>query len=140
MNVINWIDTRGVFRVLHEFRSHPMILYSFGGFTDHDGKYGEKGTLISPAAGAGSTSLRFPMEQWGINFKYLFNAPDLLMDIKAILSFANAAMVVKKLKHARLGMIGFNDIGLYSTSLNPSKLRLRKYPPYCSKGLHTALI
>lgn len=123
VNIINWIDTRGVYRVLYEFRNEPMILYSFGGFTDFEGKFGEKGTLISPAAGAGSTSLRMPMEQWGIKFKYLFNAPDSLMDISGIMSFARAAHTVKKLGHTRLGMIGFNDMGLYSTSYNPSKLR-----------------
>ena len=123
VNIINWIDTRGVFRVLHEFRNEPMILYSFGGFTDHEGRFGEKGTLISPAAGAGSTSLRFPMEQWGIKFKYLYNAPDSPMDIEGILSFAKAASAMKRLRHARLGMIGYNDMGLYSTGLNPTKLR-----------------
>lgn len=36
-----------------------MILYSLGAFTDHEGRFGEKGTLISPAAGAGATSLRY---------------------------------------------------------------------------------
>ena len=41
VNINNWIDTRGVFTVLHEFRHEPMVLYSFGGFTD------ENGTLIS---------------------------------------------------------------------------------------------
>lgn len=123
VNIINWIDTRGVFRVLHEFRNEPMILYSFGGFTDHEGQFGEKGTLISPAAGAGSTSLRFPMEQWDIKFKYLYNAPDSPMDIEGILSFAKAASVMKKLRHARLGTIGYNDMGLYSTGINPTKLR-----------------
>jgi L-fucose isomerase-like protein len=123
VNIINWIDTRGVFRVLHEFRNEPMILYSFGGFTDHEGRFGEKGTLISPAAGAGSTSLRMPMEQWGIRFKYLYNAPDSPMDIEGIMSFAKAAHAMKKLRSTRLGMIGFNDMGLYSTSYNPSKLR-----------------
>ena len=123
INIINWIDTRGVFRVLHEFRNEPMILYSFGGFTDHEGRFGKKGTLISPAAGAGSTSLRMPMEQWGIRFKYLFNAPDSLMDIEGIMSFAKAAYTMKRLRHTRLGMIGFNDMGLYSTCFNPSKLR-----------------
>ena len=116
------------FRVLHEFRHEPMILYSLGGFTDHEGKFGEKGTLISPAAGAGSTSLRFPMEQWGIKFKYLFNAPDAPMDIQGILSFARAAAVRKKLRYARLGMIGFNDMGLYSTGINPTRLRDRIGP------------
>jgi len=123
VNILNWIDTRGVFRVLHEFRNEPMILYSFGGFTDHKGEFGEKGTLISPAAGAGTTSLRFPMEQWGIKFKYLFNAPDAPMDIEGILSFAKAAATMKRLRFARLGMIGYNDMGLYSTGLNPTKLR-----------------
>lgn len=123
INIINWIDTRGVFRVLHEFKNEPMILYSFGGFTDHEGEFGEKGTLISPAAGAGSTSLRFPMEQWGIKFKYLFNAPDSPMDVKGILKFGRAAKVAKDLQYARLGMVGFNDMGLYSTGYNPTKLR-----------------
>jgi L-fucose isomerase-like protein len=123
VNIINWIDTRGVFRVLHEFRNEPMILYSLGGFTDHEGKFSSKGTLISPAAGAGSTSLRFPMEQWGIKFKYLYNPPDSPMDIDGILSFAKAASTMKQLRHARLGMIGYNDMGLYSTSFNPGKLR-----------------
>lgn len=123
VNILNWIDTRGVFRVLHEFRKEPMILYSFGGFTDHEGKFAEKGTLISPAAGAGSTSLRLPMEQWDIKFKYLFNAPDSLMDIEGIMSFARASHAMKRLRYARLGMIGFNDMGLYSTGLNPARLR-----------------
>jgi L-fucose isomerase-like protein len=123
VNIMNWIDTRGVFRVLHEFRNEPMILYSLGGFTDHEGKFEEKGTLISPAAGAGSTSLRLPMELWGIKFKYLFNAPDSPMDIEGIISFARAAHTMKALRYARLGMIGFNDMGLYSTGYNPTLLR-----------------
>ncbi len=123
VNIINWIDTRGVFRVLHEFRDKPMILYSLGGFTDHEGTFEKKGTLISPAAGAGSTSLRLPMEQWGIKFRYLFNAPDAPMDIEGILSFARAAHTAKRLRYSRLGMIGFNDMGLYSTGYNPTLLR-----------------
>jgi hypothetical protein len=64
VNIINWVDTRGVFQVLHEFRHEPMVLYSFGGFTD------QSGTLISPAAGAGSTSLRLPMQQMGMKFNF----------------------------------------------------------------------
>ena len=41
INIINWVDTRGVFRVLHEFRHEPMVLYSFGGFTDAHGRCAE---------------------------------------------------------------------------------------------------
>jgi L-fucose isomerase-like protein len=115
-NIINWIDYRGVMRVLLEFRHEPMVLYSFGGFTDGN-------TLISPAAGAGSTSLRYPLERWGFHFTYLFNAPDSAMDVQGILEFGRAAQVMKRLRRARVGMIGFNDMGLYSTGYNVTTLR-----------------
>jgi L-fucose isomerase len=115
-NVINWIDTRGVIRVLMEFRDKPLVLYSFGGFT-------EGGTLISPAAGAGSTSLRYPLERWGFSFVYLFNAPDSPMDVAGIVKFGRAAQVARRLRKARVGMIGWNDMGLYSTGFNASTLR-----------------
>jgi L-fucose isomerase-like protein len=117
VNIINWIDTRGVFRVLQEFRHEPMVLYSFGGWTD------ENGTLISPAAGAGSTSVRYPLEQWGYKFKYLFNGPDCPMDVSGIMKFGRAAQTIKRLRKSRLGMIGFNDMGLYSTGINITRLR-----------------
>jgi L-fucose isomerase-like protein len=117
VNIINWVDTRGVFRVLHAFRDKPMVLYSFGGWTD------EHGTLISPAAGAGSTSVRYPLEQWGFKFKYLFNGPDQPMDTQGIVTFGRAAIAVRKLRETRLGMIGFNDMGLYSTGINTTRLR-----------------
>ena len=71
---------RAASRILYEFRNEPIVLYSKGGFTEDD-------TLISPAAGAGSTALRYPMELWGIKYKYLFNAPDTPMDVEGIVKF-----------------------------------------------------
>ena len=115
-NIINWIDYRGVIRVLREFKHQPLVLYSFGGSTDGD-------TLISPAAGAGSTSFRYPLERWGFKFRYLFNGPDMPMDVESIVKFGCAAQVMKKLRYARIGMVGFNDMGLYSTGYNVTMLR-----------------
>jgi L-fucose isomerase len=115
-NVINWIEVRGVTRVLLEFRDKPVLLYSLGGFTEGD-------TLISPAAGAGSTALRYPLEKWGFKFKYLFNGPDTPMDVDGIIKFGRAAQVMKKLRYSRIGMIGFNDMGLYTTGFNSTRLR-----------------
>jgi L-fucose isomerase-like protein len=116
VNVINWIDPRAATRLLYEFRHEPIVLYSKGGFTEGD-------TLISPAAGAGSTALRYPMERWGIKFKYLFNAHDEAMDVEGILKFGRAAQVMKKLRQARVGILGFNDMGLYTTGFNVTSLR-----------------
>src|SRR5512135_3054394 len=94
VNVINWIDPRAATRLLYEFRHEPIVLYSKGGYTEQtaDGP-----TFISPAAGAGSTALRYPMERWGIKFKYLFNSHDRPMDIQGILQFGRAAQVMRKL-------------------------------------------
>jgi L-fucose isomerase-like protein len=116
VNVINWIDPRAATRLLYEFRHDPIVLYSKGGFTEGD-------TLISPAAGAGSTALRYPMERWGIKFKYLFNAPDEAMDVDGIIKFGRAAQVMKKLRQARVGILGFDDMGLYTTGFNVTSLR-----------------
>jgi L-fucose isomerase-like protein len=116
INVINWIDPRAATRILYEFRNEPIVLYSKGGFTEGD-------TLISPAAGAGSTALRFPMERWGIKYKYLFNAHDTPMDTAGILEFGRAARAMKLLRKTRVGIIGFNDMGLYTTGFNVTNLR-----------------
>jgi len=101
---------------LYEFRDQAIVLYSYGGFT-------EGNTLISPAAGAGSTALRYPLERWGAKFKYLFNGPDMPMDVQGIGKFGHAAQVRRKLRKARVGMVGFNDMGLYTTGYNVTTLR-----------------
>jgi L-fucose isomerase-like protein len=116
VNVINWIDPRAATRILYEFRGEPVVLYSKGGFTEGD-------TLISPAAGAGSTALRYPMERWGMKFTYLFNGHDQPMDVQGILKFGRAARAMKKLRGARVGILGFNDMGLYTTGFNVTTLR-----------------
>ncbi len=116
VNVINWIDPRAATRLLYHFRNEPIVLYSKGGFTEGD-------TLISPAAGAGSTALRFPMERWGIKHKYLFNGPDMPMDVDGIVKFGRAARAMKRLRTARVGILGFNDMGLYTTGFNVTTLR-----------------
>ncbi len=116
VNVINWIDPRAATRILYEFRNQPIVLYSFGGFTEGD-------TLVSPAAGAGSTALRYPLERWRVKFKYLFNGPDMPMDVDGIIKFGRAAQVMRKLRTARIGILGFNDMGLYTTGFNVTTLR-----------------
>ncbi|NLE45170.1 MAG: hypothetical protein GX620_10645 [Chloroflexi bacterium] len=116
VNTMNWIDPRAATRVLYEFRDVPIVLYSYGGYTEGD-------TLISPAAGAGSTALRYPMERWGIKYRYLFHGPDMPMDVENIVKFGRAAQVKRKMRSARLGIVGFNDMGLYTTGFNVTTLR-----------------
>jgi L-fucose isomerase-like protein len=115
-NIVNWIEVRGVTRVLLEFRDRPILLYSMGGFT-------EGGTLICPAAGAGLAAIRYPLERWGFRFKHLFNAPDTPMDVEGIVKFGRAAQTARRLRRARVGMIGFNDMGMFTTDFYAVRLR-----------------
>lgn len=115
-NVINWVEYRAATRMLLAFRDRPVVLYSYGGAT-------EAGTLISPAAGAGSTALRFPLERWGVRFAYLFNAPDTPMDVAGVIRFGRAAGAARRMRRARVGLVGFNDMGLYTTAFDVTRLR-----------------
>jgi L-fucose isomerase-like protein len=115
-NVINWVDYRAATRLLLAFRDRPVVLYSYGGFTEGD-------VLVSPAAGAGSTSLRYPMERWGFKYRYLFNGPDRPMDTAGIVRFARSARAARRLHHARLGIFGWHDMGLFTTAFDVARLR-----------------
>ncbi len=115
-NIVNWIEVRGVTRVLMAFRDRPVLLYSMGGFTEGD-------TLICPAAGAGLAAIRYPLERWGFRFKHLFNAPDTPIDVEGIVKFGRAAQTARKLRQSRVGMIGFNDMGMFTTDFSAVKLR-----------------
>jgi L-fucose isomerase-like protein len=117
-NVVNWVEYRAVTRVLLAFRERPLVLYSYGGFTDSD-----SGTLVSPAAGAGSTALRFPLERWGFHFAYLFNGPDAPMDVEGVTGFGRAARAARRLRSARVGLVGWGDMGLYTTAFDVTRLR-----------------
>jgi arabinose-5-phosphate isomerase len=59
----------------------------------------------------------------GFRFKHLFNAPDSPLDVQGILCFARAARTEGLLRSARVGMIGFNDMGLFTTDFSTVKLR-----------------
>jgi L-fucose isomerase-like protein len=121
LDVINWIDVRSATRVALEFRDRPMVLYSYGGRT-------EGGVLVSPAAGAGSTGLRQPLERFGIRFTYLYNPPDSPMDTAGVLRAARVARTARRLERARIGMVGAHDMGLMTTPFDVTRLRGRIGP------------
>jgi L-fucose isomerase len=45
------------------------------------------------------------------------------MDVQGIVRFGRAAHAMKRLRHARVGIVGFNDMGLYTTGFNVTRLR-----------------
>lgn len=114
--VVSWTESPNVIATLREFSSKPILLWGLGGRT-------EQGRLVSPAAQAGTSALRQPMEALGFRFRFIYDHPDAPMSLQAIRDFAEVAWAVARLAHSRIGLLGYADMGLYSTMFDGVSLR-----------------
>jgi len=114
--IASWVESPLVMAVAREFSHKPMLLWGLGGYT-------QNGSLISPASQAGTSGLREPLDAVGFKFKYIYDWPDSPMNLDKVESFAQVARAVKKLSRARIGMMGYGDMGLYVTMFDGLSLR-----------------
>lgn len=117
----SWIETPVVIRVLAEFRHLPILVWGLGGFS-------KEGSLVSPAAPAGTSALCDVMDRFGIRFQHIYEWPDSPLRPHRIREFALAVQTVKKLSHSRIGMMGYADMGLYTTMFDGVSLRAKLGP------------
>ena len=111
-----WIPSHVVIRIASEFKDKPMILWSLAGDTS-------RGSLITTAAQAGATALRKPMEDMGYRFEFIYEIPGSELHTKKIEEFARAAAAVGRLKHGKVGQMGYRDMRLYGTMFDGVSLR-----------------
>ncbi len=114
--IASWIESPMVMAVAKEFSHKPILLWGLGGYT-------RNGSLVSPASQAGTSGLREPFQAIGLKFKYIYDWPDSPMNLDKVKSFAQVAQAVKKLAHARVGIMGYGDMGLYVTMFDGLSLR-----------------
>lgn len=114
--IASWIESPMVMAVAREFSHKPILLWGLGGYTQNE-------SLVSPASQAGASALREPFQAIGLKFKYIYDWPDSPMNLDKVESFAQVAKAVKKLAHARVGMMGYADMGLYVTMFDGLSLR-----------------
>lgn len=119
--VPSWIETPVVMRVLMNFRNLPVLVWALGGFT-------RDGSLVSPAGPAGTSAMRGVLEQFGFRFKLIYEWPDTPLRPERVEEFAIAVQTVKTLAHARIGMMGYADMGLYTTMCDGVSLRAKIGP------------
>lgn len=119
--VPSWIETPVVMRVLMEFRHLPVLVWGLGGFT-------RDGSLVSPAAPAGTSALRDVLDRFGFRFKHIYEWPDSPLRPERVRDFELAVRTVKTLAHARIGMMGYADMGLYATMFDGLSLRSKIGP------------
>lgn len=113
-----WIPSHAVINVISEFKEKPMILWGLTG-EEIDGRW------VTTAAQAGTTALRKPMEDMGYKFAYIYETPGGRPKDAEIEQFARAASAVAKLKHGKVGQMGFRDMRLYGTMFDGVSLKAK---------------
>ena len=116
--VIAWTETPVIVGFLRDYLHLPILLWGRGGCTVN-------GRLVSPAAQAGTAAARETLESLGAKFQYLYDYPDQPMRLDAVGKFCTIASAVNVLAHARMGMMGYADMGLYSLMFDGLELRKR---------------
>ncbi len=114
--VVAWTETPVIVGILRDYLSLPILLWGLGGYTVN-------GRLVSPAGQAGTPAVRDTLVSLGAKFKYIYDYPDSPMNIEKVRDFCTAAHAVKIMSHARIGMMGYADMGLYSIMFNGLDVR-----------------
>ena len=114
--VAGWVPTHAVIRVTDAFRNLPMVLWGLCGWM-------ENGRLVTTADQAGTTAIRPVLEAMGYRFRYVYSVIGKEPPLKKIDSFLRAANAAARLRHARIGSMGYRDMLLYGTQFEGNSLR-----------------
>lgn len=114
--IAGWVPTHAVIKVTDVFRNLPMLLWGLCGWR-------ENGKIITTAPQAGTAALRPAFEALDYRFKFVYSIighPEPLESINAFLKAANTAA---KLRHARVGTMGYRDMLLYGTQYEGNSMK-----------------
>jgi L-fucose isomerase-like protein len=112
-----WIPTHTVIDTITPFRDTPVIVWGLTG-EQIDGR------LVTTADQAGTTALRHPLKTLGFRFRYVYDTPDApYCAAEKVRAFCEVARTAAKLRTAKVGMIGYRDMGLYGTLADVPSLR-----------------
>ena len=114
--VAGWVPTHAVIRVTDEFRTLPMVLWGLCGWM-------ENGHIVTTAEQAGTTALRPALEAMDYTFKYVYDVIGEPEPIDEIASYVRAAYAARRMRHARVGTMGYRDMLLYGTQFEGNSMR-----------------
>ena len=112
VNYVSWHITPYIMRTLKDYPTVPVLVWGIGGWTDASGK------LIAPASAAGTTAIGPVLRQFGFKHVLINEKPDEELRLKDVDRFLRAVGAMKAVRHSRIGLYGYADMGLYSCSYN----------------------
>jgi L-fucose isomerase-like protein len=93
-----------------------MVLWGLCGWLRGD-------VLVTTADQAGTSALRKAFEDFGYRYRYVYNVVGRKPPIGSIDAFGKAARAARLLEGAKLGMMGYRDMNLYTTLYDGVSLR-----------------
>lgn len=113
---VSWHITTNIMHVLKNFRDVPVLIWGIGGVTDSTGK------LHAPAACAGITGFIPVAKEFGFKYKIIMEEPDSPHAYDEVADYIHSVSCAKRIRAARIGLIGYADMGLYSLSYDKTAL------------------
>ncbi len=116
VDFVSWHITINVMHILKKYRDVPLLIWGIGGFTDNTGK------LHAPAAGAGVTGFVPIVKELGFKYKIIMEKPDEEHAFSRVADYIHSVSCAKRIKSARIGLIGYADMGLYTCAYDKTAL------------------
>jgi L-fucose isomerase-like protein len=110
VHFVSWHITPYVMRTLKDYRTVPLLVWGTGGWRDAGGK------IISPAAAAGTTALVPLLQEMGYTYSLINERVDEPHRFRDAERFLRAVGAAKAVRHLRIGLYGYADMGLYTCS------------------------
>ena len=110
VHFVSWHITPYVMRTLKDHRDTPLLIWGTGGWTDKSGK------IISPAAAAGTSALVPLLQELGYTYCLINEKVDEPHRFRDVDRFLRAVGAAKAIRHLRIGLYGYADMGLYTCS------------------------
>ena len=114
-NIISWIEAPNVIAVLKEFKDKPIVLWSHTMFK-------EKGKLLTLGPLPGAGVVREALEEMGFKFWFLWGMPEEDHVKLRISAYSRIAHALKKLSRARIGLLGYASMGMYTGTFDHTSL------------------
>lgn len=116
LKFVSWHITSNIMHVLKNFRGVPLLIWGIGGVTDSTGK------LHAPAAGAGITGFIPVAKEFDFTYKIIMEEPNAKHEYEKVADYIHAVSCAKTIRAARIGLIGYADMGLYPLSYDKTAL------------------
>jgi L-fucose isomerase-like protein len=119
--LVSWLEAPNATRTLQEFFGKPMILWSHTMFEDQGEKFN-----IGPMAGAGV--MRESFEELGLTFKFVWGMPWEEKVQQKVRFYAQVLSTIERLRHAKIGLLGYGSMGMYTAFFDHLSLKKRLGP------------